>query len=38
MTKDKPGKTHEEWISKVVEEVLEPELPILDPHHHLWLE
>ena len=38
MTKDKPGKTHEEWISKVVEEVLEPELPILDPHHHLWLD
>ena len=19
-----------------VEEVIEPELPIIDPHHHLW--
>ena len=24
------------WLSKVVESPLEPELPICDPHHHLW--
>lgn len=24
------------WLSKVVEAPLEPELPICDPHHHLW--
>ena len=27
---------NEEWLEKVVEEVIEPELPIIDPHHHLW--
>ena len=25
-----------EWLAQVEEEVLEPELPICDPHHHLW--
>ena len=25
-----------EWLALVEEEVLEPELPICDPHHHLW--
>jgi len=25
-----------EWLGKRVEEVLEPDLPIVDPHHHLW--
>src|ERR1043166_7774004 len=24
------------WLGKLVEEVLEPDLPIVDPHHHLW--
>ena len=24
------------WLSKVKEDVLEPDLPICDPHHHLW--
>lgn len=24
------------WLNKVVEEIIEPELPIIDPHHHLW--
>jgi predicted TIM-barrel fold metal-dependent hydrolase len=27
--------THE-WLDQVQEEILEPELPICDPHHHLW--
>jgi predicted TIM-barrel fold metal-dependent hydrolase len=25
-----------EWFAQVHEEVIEPELPIVDPHHHLW--
>ena len=24
------------WLSQVQEPILEPELPICDPHHHLW--
>ena len=24
------------WLAQVAEEVLEPDLPICDPHHHLW--
>lgn len=24
------------WASQRVEEALEPDLPIIDPHHHLW--
>ncbi len=27
---------NDEWLDRVTEEALEPELPILDPHHHLW--
>jgi len=26
----------QEWLDQVREEVLEPGLPICDPHHHLW--
>jgi predicted TIM-barrel fold metal-dependent hydrolase len=26
----------EQWLAQVKEDVLEPELPICDPHHHLW--
>ena len=29
--------TREEWRSQVIEETLEPELPIIDAHHHLWM-
>ena len=25
-----------EWLSKLSEEIIEPDLPIVDPHHHLW--
>jgi len=28
--------TNKAWLDQVVEETLEPELPICDPHHHLW--
>ena len=24
------------WVAQVQEEILEPDLPICDPHHHLW--
>jgi predicted TIM-barrel fold metal-dependent hydrolase len=24
------------WIDQVVEDALEPELPVCDPHHHFW--
>jgi L-fuconolactonase len=27
-----------EWLSRRVEDVLEPDLPIIDAHHHLWIE
>lgn len=28
--------TNHEWLAMTVEEPLEPDLPICDPHHHLW--
>ena len=24
------------WLTKLREDILEPDLPIIDPHHHLW--
>ena len=27
---------HDTWLGLVSEEALEPDLPICDPHHHLW--
>ncbi len=26
----------EDWLGKRTETILEPDLPIVDPHHHLW--
>src|SRR5262249_53096801 len=26
----------QDWLDRRKEEILEPELPIIDPHHHLW--
>ena len=26
----------QDWLDRHNEEILEPELPIIDPHHHLW--
>ena len=26
----------EAWLAQVQEEPLDPDLPICDPHHHLW--
>ena len=28
--------TNDEWLARTPEPTLEPELPICDPHHHLW--
>lgn len=28
--------TNQDWLDQVQEEALEPDLPIIDPHHHLW--
>ena len=25
-----------EWIAQIKEEIINPQLPIIDPHHHLW--
>jgi L-fuconolactonase len=25
-----------EWLARVVEPAVEPDLPVIDPHHHLW--
>ena len=25
------------WLATLQEDVIEPELPIIDPHHHLWI-
>ena len=25
-----------EWIAQIKEEIIDPKLPIIDPHHHLW--
>ena len=27
---------NDDWLALTVEEALEPDLPICDPHHHLW--
>ena len=26
----------QDWLNRRKEPILEPELPIIDPHHHLW--
>jgi predicted TIM-barrel fold metal-dependent hydrolase len=33
---NRPDGDNSDWLAQVPEEVLEPELPICDPHHHLW--
>jgi L-fuconolactonase len=31
-----PHAVNNEWLTKYSEPILEPDLPIVDPHHHLW--
>ena len=34
MTSHEPGSAS--WLAQVQEEIIDPERPIIDPHHHLW--
>ena len=27
---------HEAWLKLTMENPIEPDMPICDPHHHLW--
>ena len=27
---------HDDWLDRRTEEAIDPDLPIVDPHHHLW--
>ena len=29
-------KVRTDWLDQVREDIIEPDLPIIDPHHHLW--
>ena len=31
------GSADDSWLARVVEDIIEPDLPIIDPHHHLWV-
>src|SRR6266852_3725789 len=32
-----PSPVRQDWLDRRKEPILEPELPIVDPHHHLWV-
>jgi len=32
-----PSPVRQDWLDRRKEPILEPELPIIDPHHHLWV-
>jgi L-fuconolactonase len=36
MSKSPHAPVREDWLALHHEEIIEPELPIVDPHHHLW--
>jgi L-fuconolactonase len=31
------GPVNDEWLARHTEEIIDPALPIVDPHHHLWV-
>jgi L-fuconolactonase len=33
---DDPARKHQRWLDLHSEDILEPALPIIDPHHHVW--
>jgi predicted TIM-barrel fold metal-dependent hydrolase len=33
---DRPPSNRNDWLALVEEEIVDPERPIVDPHHHLW--
>jgi predicted TIM-barrel fold metal-dependent hydrolase len=36
MSDSSPPPGSQEWLDSVVEDVVDPDAPIIDPHHHLW--
>jgi predicted TIM-barrel fold metal-dependent hydrolase len=36
MAAPRPEPSSQEWLDSVVEDVVDPDAPIIDPHHHLW--
>ena len=34
---DDPVAGSDAWLALVNEDIIEPERPIIDPHHHLWM-
>ena len=35
-TQHRPAPIADAWLATLQEDILEPDLPIVDPHHHLW--
>ena len=33
---ESPAPGSEEWLKSVREDIIDPDRPIVDPHHHLW--
>jgi predicted TIM-barrel fold metal-dependent hydrolase len=31
------GAVDEAWLARRTEDIIDPDLPIIDPHHHLWI-
>jgi predicted TIM-barrel fold metal-dependent hydrolase len=36
MTINEKHKRYYNWLNQVKEDIIDPDLPIIDPHHHLW--
>ena len=34
--RDIPGENLKRWLARTPEEAIDPDQPIIDPHHHLW--
>jgi predicted TIM-barrel fold metal-dependent hydrolase len=35
-TAPRPEPASQEWLDSVIEPIVDPDAPIIDPHHHLW--
>jgi predicted TIM-barrel fold metal-dependent hydrolase len=36
MSASAPPPGSQEWLESIVEDIVDPDAPIIDPHHHLW--
>jgi L-fuconolactonase len=36
MAAPRPEPSSQDWLDSVFEDVIDPDAPIIDPHHHLW--